>query len=263
MTKIISVHNYSCKTLCEHANVCYFVNGKHKEVDESISDIPDMIEQIINKISGDKQVYYSGCNFLSSYITYEQDIFGHEDERHMTFSSKLYHHMKTLVNTEEAQELFDKNIQLTVYTKDELDDINFNHIQKLFLIKDDETFNIAMDILHDHKRYGNIHFPIAQSWVENNPYKLGGLVGKYFEIKDEVDNITLDSCLMSYVLNGDCEYKTSYIDLRYDGTVRRCPFSDECHNINNYDWKDNPDKMFDIPFEPKCIYKQIFSKTNS
>ena len=56
------------------------------------------------------------------------------------------------------------------------------------------------------------------------------------------------------------DYKNNYIDLRYDGTVRRCPFSDECHNIHNYDWIDNPDKMFDIPFEPKCIYDKLFRK---
>jgi len=249
MTKLISIHSYSCKNKCEHADVCYFVNGKHCDVDEIENSQVELIEQAINKITGDKQIYYAGCDFIPSYLTYGGSIYGHEDERHMTFSSNHYPHMKTLASDLQT---FNNNIQLTVYTLDELQSNTYYDIQKLFLIKNDTTYLIACDVIKNNVSYNKIHFPIDQKWAEENQDKVLHLV--HINMLQPNDTITLDSCLMNYVINGTCSYIKEYIDLRYDGTVRRCPFSDECHSINY----NEPDTMFDIPFTPNCIYHKMF-----
>ena len=254
MNKIISVHNYSCKTKCQHADVCYFVNSKHKEVDEIEDGQVDKIETVVDKITGEKDIYYSGCDFLPSYVTYGMTIYGHEKEKHMTFSSNHYNHMVNIASSKEDLEKFKKNIQITVYSLDDLKDAKYYSIQKLYLIKDEESFNIATRILMDGGRYNKVHFPIYQKWAEENEDKLLILVGLWNLCNNH--SLSLDSCLENYISNGTCGYAEDYIDLRYDGTVRRCPFSDECHEINDK----NPDEMFNIPFEPKCIYSKLFGK---
>jgi len=253
MNKIISVHNYSCKQQCQHADVCYFVNGKHRDIDEIENSQVEKIETAINNISGKKDVHYSGCDFIPSYLTYGTSIYGNEKERHMTFSSNNYNHMLQMTNGENVS-TFKNNIQITVYTIDDLKSIKYAEIQKLFLIKDDETYNIACSVFKNASRYNKIHFPIYQKWAEEHETELLVLIGLW-NMSDN-QTLSLDSCLENYVANGTCGYAEEYIDLRYDGTVRRCPFSDECHDINTI----NPDEMFNIPFEPKCIYSKLFGK---
>ena len=252
MNKIISIHNYSCKQKCEHADVCYFVNGKHREIDEVENSQVEKIEDVVTKITGKKNIHYSGCDFLPSYLTYGGNIHGHENERHMTFSSNHYPHMKTMVGSNDELETFNNNIQLTVYTLDDLKSAKYHNIQKLFLIKDDDSYVTATKIFMDAGRYNKVHFPIYQKWAEENQQDLLVLIGLWNMCDNQ--SLSLDSCLENYVANGTCGYAEEYIDLRYDGTVRRCPFSDECHDINTV----NPDDMFNIPFEPKCIYSKLF-----
>lgn len=254
MNKIISVHNHSCKQQCQHADVCYFVNGKHREIDEIENSQIENIEKAIEKISGEKEVFYSSCDFMSSFLTYGTNIYNNEKERHMTFSSNNYDNMLSMCSTKEDESVFKNNIQITVYNLEDLKSAKYYDIQKLFLIKDDATFETAISVFKDSSRYNKIHFPIYQKWAEDNENKLLMLVG----IWNMCDNqtLSLDSCLENYVANGTCGYAVEYIDLRYDGTVRRCPFSDECHDIN----VKNPDEMFNIEFEPKCIYKKLFGK---
>ena len=253
MNKIISVHNYSCKQKCQHADVCYFVNGKHRDIDEIENSQVENIEKAISNVSGAKEIFYSGCDLIPSYLTYGTNIYGNEKERHMTFSSNNYDTMLNMCQGEN-ESTFKSNIQITVYTLDDLKSAKYHNIQKLFLIKDDATYIEATKVFIDAKRYNKIHFPIYQKWAEEHETELLVLIGLW-NISDN-QTLSLDSCLENYVANGTCGYAEEYIDLRYDGTVRRCPFSDECHDINTV----NPDEMFNIPFEPKCIYSKLFGK---
>ncbi len=251
MAKQISVHNHKCKTLCEHADVCYYVHSKHKE---QVTDIAKQIESVISNISGDKQVYYSGCNLKQSHDTYVQNIYSNECERQMTLSINIYKQLKPLVPYDYWPK-FNENIQLTVYDFETIIDPNYYDCQKMFLIKNDNTFKLAIDIFKSKSdKINKIHFPVEHSWAKDNKHKLMTLVSNWNQCSNKT--LSLDSCLENYLLHKTCVYKDNYIDLRCDGTVRRCPFSDECQNINY----DNPDEMFDIPFTPSCIYKELFGE---
>jgi len=131
---------------------------------------------------------------------------------------------------------------------------DFKTIQKIFLIKNVETFNIAKNIFELPKSYSKIHFVLEQQFVKDNKDLILALVSAWNNCTNKT--LSLDSCLQNYVLNGTCAYKDNYIDIRYDGSVRRCPFSDEYHDINY----DNPDDMFSIPFKPSCIYHEMFGE---
>lgn len=252
--KVISVHNHACKSKCAHAKECYFVNGKHFDTNErDVFEIPRKIEEVIEKISFDKQVHYSGCDFTESFYTYGTNIRGNEDYKHMTISYNHYHKMTEMLGIENKK-AFDKNIQMTVYDKTKLLDRSFRHIQKMFLIKDEASYKVAVDIFKHSGAYNKIHFPIEQTWAEENTDKILILVSLWN--MQENNTLSLDSCLENYVTNGTCVYANEYIDLRYDGSVRRCPFSDEYHKINY----DNPDAMFDIEFRPHCIFGKMFGR---
>ena len=58
--KIISVHGHECKTRCQHADICYLVNGKHFSKPEKTNR---SIESVINNITFDYDVFYSCCNY--------------------------------------------------------------------------------------------------------------------------------------------------------------------------------------------------------
>ena len=102
----------------------------------------------------------------------------------------------------------------------------------MFLIKDDMTYDIAVRVFAEALRpnINKIHFPIEHEWARLNQGKIIKLVGDW-NISDN-KTLSLDSCLENYLLHNKCVYKDNYIDLRFDGSVRRCPFSDECHPIN-------------------------------
>jgi len=247
--KIVSVHNHKCTSGCPHKDVCYFVNGKH--FDNPDENEADKIEEVIEKISDDIKVYYSGCDFMESFTTFATKVWD-DDRKHMTFSKNMLPHMKTMCGPNEINK-FNSKVQLTVYTYEDLINPELKDMQKLFLIKNKDSYNIAMRIF----KYDidlNVHFPIAHNWAANNKDLLLVLINEWNNSNNP--NLSLDSCLENYVSNGTCVYSEEYIDLRYDGSVRRCPFSDECHKINY----ENPDAMFDIEFKPNCIYGELFGR---
>ena len=251
MSKQISVHNHKCTKPCEHANICYYINGKHK--DSKITS--DKIDEVINKISGDdNKIYYSVCDFMSAYITYSDSIYPNTN-RSMTISNNIYKHFISMFNPSDRKQ-FNKKVQLTVYTADDLGDDNLKDIQKMFLIKDQESYELAELILRNPTEYHNIHFPIYHEWAKANQDLVLILVGLWLTNSYLNTSISLDSCLENYIVNNKCVYAENYIDLRYDGSVRRCPFSDESHDIDI----DNPDNMFNIPFTPNCIWHELFYK---
>ena len=248
--KIISVHNHPCITKCQHADVCYFFNGKHEiENDNFLNMIP--IDDAIDKITGEKEIHYSGCEFMASFLTYSGSILGNELEKSMTISYNHYKNMKELMNKDDFVQ-FKLNIQLTVYTLKQLQDPELKDVQKLFLVKDELSYGIAVKVFNNPDKYCNIHFPITQEWARDNPDQLPYLISIWNTSLN--DTLSLDSCLENFLLNKKCIYSEDYIDLRYDDTVRRCPFSDECHKINH----ENPDEMFNIIFKPDCLWSELF-----
>jgi len=246
MSKQVSVHNHECNSPCEHADICYLVNGKHS--DKRIS--PDAIEKVLNKLS-DKKVYYSGCNLVDIAANFNSKVIN-DSNRQITFSKNNLEQM-TMVCGDDAKH-FKDSVQLTVYSQEDIIEPLTADMQKMFLIKDEETYLTAYRILQASKSNHKIHFPIEHTWAAENKDKVVTLIGMWNACTNPA--ISLDSCLENYIYNNKCVYADDYIDLRYDGTVRRCPFSDESHPINY----DNPAAMFEIPFTPKCIWHEMFYK---
>jgi hypothetical protein len=250
MNKVISVHQHSCKTHCEHSKICYFVNGKHEVEDNNIDNV---IGDIVLNKDDSTNVHFSACNYKDALDIYNKYCRAKKNI-YMTLSSNIYTQLINSIEKEELQH-FNNHIQLTVYNDEQLLQKEYDNIQKMFLIKDDKTYNIALQII-THKKYKNIHIPISQSYFAKKIPDFLYLISAWNKRDSNVRNITLDSCLTHYLYNGECQYSKNYIDLRFDGTVRRCPFSDEHHKINT----DNPDSMFDIEFKPNCIFAQVFKK---
>jgi len=245
MTKQVSVHYEKCTSPCEHADICYFLNSEHKDEQLSSDEFEILLEKIDNK-----KVYYSGCSVINTLLEYGRFI--HDDEfKFLTISENVYPSLLSF-----AGDVIKKDVSITVYSLDKLKDEELTDYTKFFLIKDKETFDIAIEVFENLKtnEFKNIHFPIYHKWAEDNQKDLWTLI-KFWNSCDKVKyNISLDSCLENYLLNNKCVYAENYIDLRYDGTVRRCPFSNESHDINY----NNPDEMFDIPFTPNCIWHKLF-----
>ena len=246
--KIISIHNSKCETLCEHSDVCYFVNAKSEN--EQVGD--DVINNVVSNITYNKDIHYSACNLQQTVDICDKITTEQNEYTYVTMNKLMLKKINFIYENKKELDYLHKFIQLTVYSYDDIIADRYGNYQKLFLIKDDETYQTAIYILKQKEQH-KIHFPVEQNWAAANENKLIALVSYWNQLGETT--MSLDSCLENYVTNGTCVYANEYIDLRFDGTVRRCPFSDERHNISDYD---RPDDMFDILFEPKCIYHKLF-----
>ena len=250
--KIISIHSNACHTKCEHANVCYFINGEHKK-----ENMKYPISSVFKNITYDYDMHYSACNMEDFMLIIPHIIFN--DNRFITVSHNLFKQLSTLEFETDKYEKLKSKCQITVYDLDTIKSKEYKDVQKMFLIKDDKTYETAINILKTYKvnGYSKIHFPIEQSWAANNKRNIISLVSYWNQSEDK--SLSLDSCLENYILNNTCVYADDYIDLRYDGTVRRCPFTTDKKDIHDINI-DNPNDMFDIPFEPMCIWKEMFKE---
>jgi hypothetical protein len=123
---------------------------------------------------------------------------------------------------------------------------------QLFLIKDNKTFSEAINCKKCDS-FNNIHFSIDRNW---NGYL------DCFMLQDSNKNISVDSCLTSWMVNNECPYKTSYIDISHDWTVRNCPFTKEGISIPEGLIIDkNYIDLFSLQFKAEdCAYEKYFKK---
>ena len=68
-------------------------------------------------------------------------------------------------------------------------------------------------------------------------------------------SITLDSCLENYVVHGKCVYNENYVDLNFDGTFRKCPFTKNGIEVKK---TDTIQSMIKHKEKPECIYSKLF-----
>lgn len=139
-----------------------------------------------------------------------------------------------------------EQLQVSIYNLEQSQDLP--SLQKLFLIKDTESFNEFTMIVS--KGIENIHFNIDTEWISKE--KLEELLTWTKSFKS---NVSFDSCLTSWLVNGECPYKKDYIDISYDGTLRKCPFKkDNIGNLSQIRIED----AFLIDSKCDCVYKTIF-----
>ncbi len=241
MPNIISVHGDKCGFDCPHAAVCY-----HRRKDEQELDTKTLRKIMIDIFSNvkDAEVYISVCSYsdfamcsmLASTLT--------ETNVNFTLPVTLWRANKAFSAAVSSK------LQVTVYNMEDIIEIG-NDVQKLYLIKDDETFNTAMTIMTDES-VSNIHFPIDQNYATKENLTI--ILKAWKKMKDTT--ITIDSCLENFVVHGKCVYSDNYVDVNYDGTYRKCVFEKKGFKMR----KDlTLNDMINTKYMPKCIYSKLFS----
>lgn len=231
-TKIVSLHMDECLGNCPHKDVCYHLR---KDIIGNGGILPpdfryDMLER-------GYQLHESVCNSIRPLHLILLDSF---PNYHVTLPYNL-------LSNDLLQ--FKTQLQVTVYSTEQAS--NLYRVQKLFLIKNEETWFQSLPMWD--KPFEHIHFVVDQNWLTTE--RLGSLVVK--RMSSTGSCITVDSCLESYLINGTCPYRNGrYIDITFDGTLRTCPFTKEGMNIpKGIDY----DELFNLRQKRNCKYKKLFN----
>lgn len=234
-TKIVSLHMEDCKHACPHRSVCYHLK---KDIVGNGSVLPNNFRQEI--LDRGYTIHESVCHEITPF---HRDLLTLYPNYHVTLPYDLF--------TNDLATRYEAQIQVTVHNSRSAADGSLKGIQKLFLIKDEKTWTESLPLwMHP---FECIHFVVDQDWLTKE--RLGSLVLKRMSATG--NNITVDSCLESHLINGSCPYINGrYIDITFDGTVRTCPFNPRGIKIEKgMDYKD----LFDLRQEPYCKYKELFS----
>jgi hypothetical protein len=242
MPKSVSIHGSACEFECPHAAVCY--HRKKDKVPIGSFNISNIVDDILD--NKEYSIYMSVCS-ASDYVRgiYLLNNFNNVN---ITIPVGLLNNKQLNYVNCDCLDNSDR-IQVTVSTMADIVLVG-NKIQKLFLIKDDESFSTAVDILK-HGHIDNIHFPIEQEYIKLS--KLLTLIGAWRDCKNTT--ISLDSCLENFVVHGKCVYLDDYVDINYDGTYRKCPFKKTGKIIRD---SDTVESMINDNDEVDCIYSKLF-----
>lgn len=242
--KIVSLHFQDCKKHCQNKSVCYLLKRDHNGPSLNTFTIRTAILEL------GYQVYESICDKLTPY--------------HFGMLNKYKNYNITISCNNFDKELYNyKNqVQLSVYSEKDIK--KYQGLKLLYLIFDKKTENIL------HKNIKNVNIIIDIDYIKNNRNLLRKIVScnhRYYS-NDKVEilygynncynmddpkdkNISFDSCLSSWIINGKCPYKNNnYIDIGLDG-VRTCPFQKKAQklDLNN---------LFNIENKNNCIYNKFF-----
>jgi hypothetical protein len=153
-------------------------------------------------------------------------------------------------------------LQVSVYTN--IDIVKFENYQKLFLIKDYNSFVLSNELMNEMT--GKLHFLIDQNLIRQSSGKqfLADIIKNFHSRKDKQQSC--DTCLTSWVVNGHCPYENSnYIDITFDNTIRKCPYAKKGIKVNSVDLSQIESYMklnlwdhIDIDPTFKCIYHELF-----
>lgn len=226
--RVVSLHLEKCTRPCRNEKICYHLNKKLLNYD--ISSITKWLKEVA--IPKGYTIYDSICNLtrdLSDFYSY--------DNYNITINSKHINGLKYSIDK--------SRLQITIHNdKDIRKYINY---QKLYLIHDDESLSFAIRKMKDITGY--LHFVFYQNYIDKE--KLLLITNKFTNRVDKKQS--LDSCYSSWLLNGKCPYEKDYIDISYDGSIRKCPFQ----KIGAY-----PKSFKNIfrvkPKQERCIYEKIF-----
>jgi hypothetical protein len=241
MSKIVSIHIDECKNPCSNKKQCYLRKRAVHGTDIQC-EIKWFGEGFYDwAASNDVQVHWAvSCTDNIYPIECDMEEF---DNFHMTLPYKFYKRSTGLKK-------YGSRIQVTVHDVKELKAVQKDGVQALYLVKDKTTFKEAIKLL---KKQYKVHLNIDQEWVRNNRQDFDYLVTCWPQIPDHV---TVDSCVQNYALYGKCMFIKDYIDINYDGTVRRCPFESQGVPIGNK----TMDELFKVKYKPNCIYTEIFRR---
>jgi hypothetical protein len=244
LNKIISLHLEKCGGNCPHTKECYHIKRKENKLSYNISNNIEIHKSIIR--SGYK-IHESICskNRLTKWHIKEL-----KKNKNYNITISANHFSLKLKNILEKNK---DQIQISVYDQYNLD--VFKDWQKLFLIKNDESYNQFNEWLG--KNTGKLHFILDQNYVNSSLIKKIILL---FNNKCS-KNQSMDNCLTSWLINGRCPYSNgNYIDINYDGTIRTCPYS--IKGINPSKAATNLNQLFGLKMLPtRCIYMSIFGET--
>lgn len=237
--KVLSLHLENCVVNCPHNSICYH-KKKHKyNNNSSILTRYDELLKIadITYEFTCKNITESSLNILREYKNYN-----------LTTSVKnvLIEDLNKLSKTEK------KRIYISVYNMKEINE--FKEYNKLFLIKDFKTLLYFYTILNIES-IRKIHFLIDQTFLLHNPYDIRDIIISYNKRKNK--DITLDSCLTGILFNNKCPYtQENCVDITYDNSLRRCPFTQYSKHIIPKDINLNTLWEIDLP-ECDCAFKKL------
>lgn len=207
--KVVSLHLQSCSTECGNSSVCYFrKREKRYDINFLIKTRSSLLYPLLKKgIRVHESIMYlemdSAIFLMSLFSNYNT-----------TLSSSLIN--KTLIIPSLVKDQF----QISVYTLKDIE--KFRSFQKLFLMKDFQSLDLSLRILSGEiNNIGKIHLLIDNCFIDA---RKSLLLIKMLE-KNKDPRITLDRCLSGWLVNGHCPYKKDYIDINFDGTVRKCPYA--------------------------------------
>ena len=232
-SNIVSLHVYDCKHGCPHSDVCYLRKRKLSQGHPLPSTFRrDMLE-------AGYTIHESLCTPIRGWM---KTLLQKFKNYNITLSYMTLKASKISIKDVEKQ------VQVSVYNEKQAREVK---CQKLFLVKDLDTFRTAtqLAVLPGMR---NLHFNITQNF--NNIQLL--------TLHNDSKNISLDSCMYSWIVNGECPYTTTYVDISHDWTLRKCPFSVEGVPIpKNFINKkrDNYHELFSLKHKPEvCCYAKRF-----
>jgi len=206
-----------------------------------------MIDEAVNvhlATDSDCKVYQAVCNPVT-----KDSLLARRALKYPNYSITI-----GLNDFSDSDDLPEINWQITVYSEYQIK--GHTRYQKLFLIKDTRTLGIYKKVCAgDLGSVGKIHFNIDTSFLTKEILK--EIVQAKLSAKVEV---TLDSCLTGFIVNGECPYKKGYVDINYDSTVRKCPFEPNGIQFETRNLTVASLYHLDIP-DTICKYYLLFYKT--
>lgn len=256
-SKVISLHLQGCFAYCQNAPVCYHKNKVllHHEITR---DVQNALR--IRLLEAGYKVHESICDLSTKYYT---DLAKEYSNYNITVScnelSEYRHHdfgfRKKIINEIKEQ------VQVSVYYPEEVQE--YKEFQKLFLIKDYNSLQLAYDLMKIET--GRLHFLIDKSFLEQEDIKsvIMCFTGKFQSRKDSEQSA--DTCLTSWIINGHCPYDKDYLDITFDQTARKCPYSKKGIEMVNTELDTikaymDVDVRYHHVIDPifSCIYQKVF-----
>lgn len=243
--KIVSLHMERCSRQCENRSCCYHVN---KDIIFD-NDLEISSGQWLWFLRKGYLVYESLCNGIPAWSWHLLKFYKNYN---ITISADQYEPYLHRVKDQ---------VQITIYNEE--DAKQFKEYQKLFLIKDDTSWDFFLKYCNTDVSE-KLHYIFDHSYISKDQLRIAAENKMYWKISS---TMTIDSCFTSFLLNGRCPYSYgNYIDITYDGTVRRCPYSKTGEKIDrkmfSHDysaWEDEMKKLFRIEKNVKCkLYLELF-----
>lgn len=241
--KVLSLHMEECGG-CPNSSMCYHLN---KNIQDSKFHLT--IHDKMRLLRDGWIIHESVCKEISAEHRY---LLRFHNNYNITISCLLF---------DDVLNSYKDQVQITIYNNESLEE--HGDFQKLFLIKDDKTYDAFL--CNEFDEVGRkIHYVFDQNYLDR--YKIKRICDAILRPRKE-KTITFDSCLVSYLLNGRCPYSyNNYIDITYDGTYRYCPYEKGGKKLNlNFPYieKEEEYKLLKSYGEKRsCIYSRFFGEHN-